>query len=84
MLKLLTLIMCLKQLDKVIVPADKAIAAFGDKPNQNPYIMKIQSYYERKMYKESIKVLETVIQLFPDNKAMVDTTTNVLSVSRRL
>ena len=58
----------LKQLDKVIVPADKAIAAFGDKPNQNPYIMKIQSYYERKMYKESIQVLETVIQLFPDNK----------------
>jgi hypothetical protein len=58
----------LKQLDKVIVPADKAIAAFGDKPNQNPYIMKIQSYYERKMYKESIKVLETVVQLFPENK----------------
>jgi len=58
----------LKQLDKVIEPADKAIAAFGDKPNQNPYILKITSYYERKKYKEAIKVLETVIQLFPDNK----------------
>jgi len=58
----------LKQLDKVIVPADKAIAAFGDMPNQNPFIMKIQSYYERKMFKESIEVLETVIQLFPENK----------------
>ncbi|AAZ27041.1 MULTISPECIES: tetratricopeptide repeat protein [Colwellia] len=58
----------LKQLDKVIEPADKAIAAFGDKPNQNPYILKITSYYERKMYKEAVKVLETVIQVFPENK----------------
>jgi len=58
----------LKQLDKMIVPADKAIAAFGDKPNQNPYILKVTSYYERKKYKEAVKVLETVIQLFPDNK----------------
>jgi len=58
----------LKQLDKVIEPADKAIAAFGDKPNQNPYILKITSYYERKKYKEAVNVLETVIQLFPENK----------------
>jgi len=58
----------LKQMDKVIEPADKAIAAFGDKPNQNPYILKLQSYYERKMYKETIKVSETVLQLFPDTK----------------
>ncbi len=58
----------LKQLDKVIEPADKAIAAFGDKPNQNPYILKLQSYYERKMYKETIQVSETVLQLFPENK----------------
>ncbi|PKI17088.1 tetratricopeptide repeat protein [Colwellia sp. 12G3] len=58
----------LKQLDKVIEPADKAIAAFGDKPNQNPYILKLTSYYERKMYKEAVKVLETVIQIFPENK----------------
>lgn len=58
----------LKQLDKVIEPADKAIAAFGDKPNQNPYILKVTSYYERKKYKEAVKVLETVIQLFPENK----------------
>lgn len=58
----------LKKLDKIIAPADKAIAAFGDKQNQNPYILKITSYYERKMYKEAIEVLETVLQLFPDNK----------------
>lgn len=58
----------LKQLDKVIAPANKAIAAFGDKPNQNPYILKITSYYERKMYKKAVGVLETVIQHFPENK----------------
>lgn len=58
----------LKQLDKVIAPADKAIAAFGDKQNQNPYVLKIQSYYERKKYPEAIDVLETVLQVFPENK----------------
>ncbi|MEW6981801.1 hypothetical protein AAD001_04025 [Colwelliaceae bacterium 6471] len=58
----------LKQLDKIIVPADKAIAAYGDKHNQNPYILKVMSYYERKMFKDAVKVLETVLQLFPENK----------------
>lgn len=58
----------LKQLDNVIAPADKAIAAFGDKHNQNPYVLKVQSYYERKMYKETVDVLETVVQIFPENK----------------
>jgi len=58
----------LKQLDKMIAPADKAIAAYGDKHNQNPYVLKIQSYYERKKYKDAVKVLETVIQIFPENK----------------
>ncbi len=58
----------LKQLDKMIVPADKAIAAFGDKPNQNPYAQKLTSFYERKMYKEAIDVLETVVLIFPENK----------------
>jgi len=59
----------LKQLDKMIVPADRAIAAFGDTPNQNPYILKMQSYFERKKYHEAINVLETVILIFPENKA---------------
>lgn len=58
----------LGQLDKVIAPADKAIAAFGDKQNQNPYILKITSFYERKKYPEAIKTLETVVQLFPESK----------------
>ena len=58
----------LKQLDKMIVPANKAIAAFGDKQNQNPYILKVQSYYERKKYLETIDVLETLVKVFPEVK----------------
>lgn len=58
----------LKELNKMIVPADKAIALQSDKPNQNPYILKVQSYYERKMYNEAVKVLETVLQIFPEEK----------------
>lgn len=58
----------LKQLDKIIGPADQAIAAYGDKHNPNPYILKVTSFYERKMYKDAVKVLETVIQIFPENK----------------
>ena len=58
----------LQQLDKMIVPANKAISAFGDKQNQNPYILKLTSYYERKKYLEAIKVLETVNLIFPENK----------------
>ncbi|XQW86445.1 hypothetical protein ACOYR1_06900 [Thalassotalea piscium] len=58
-----------KKLDKVIEPADRAIAAYGDKHNQNPYILKVTSFYERKMYKDAVKVLETVVQIFPEKKA---------------
>ncbi len=58
----------LKQLGKMIAPADKAITLQKAKPSQNPYILKIQSYYERKMYKKAIKVLETVVQIFPEKK----------------
>ena len=58
----------LKDLAAVIAPADKAIAAFGDKQSQNPYILKLTSYYERKKFKESVEVLETTVKLFPDVK----------------
>lgn len=58
----------LKQLDKMIVPADNAIAAYGDKQNKNPYILKVTSYYEQKKYKDAVKTLETVIQIFPEDK----------------
>jgi len=58
----------LKQLNKMIVPADKAIAAYGDKPNQNPYILKLTSYYETKKYVKGVEVLEKMVQIFPENK----------------
>ncbi|MDO6445727.1 hypothetical protein Q4493_08075 [Colwellia sp. 1_MG-2023] len=59
----------LKRLSKMITPADNAIAAYGDKHNKNPYILKLTSYYETKKYKEAVKVLETAVQLFPNEKA---------------
>ena len=58
----------LKQLDEMIVPADNAIAAYGDKQNKNPYILKITSFYENKKYKDAVETLETVIQIFPEDK----------------
>ncbi len=60
----------LKQLDKMIDPANKAIALYekAGKPNQNPFILKLTSYYERKLYPQSVKVLEDVVVLFPEKK----------------
>ena len=59
----------LKRLDKMVGPADKAIAAYGDKQNKNPYLLKLTSFYERKKYKDAVAVLETALQLFPEEKA---------------
>ncbi|WP_286233045.1 tetratricopeptide repeat protein [Thalassotalea sediminis] len=59
----------LKRLDKMVEPADNAIAAYGDKQNKNPYLLKLTSYYERKKYKDAVEVLETAVQLFPTEKA---------------
>ncbi|XOV79064.1 MAG: tetratricopeptide repeat protein [Aestuariibacter sp.] len=56
-----------QQLPKMIAPADKAIQMY-EKPNKNPYVLKLTSYYERKMYKETVDVAETLVKLFPDNK----------------
>jgi tetratricopeptide (TPR) repeat protein len=58
----------LKQFAKVIPAADKAIAELGDKVNQNPYVLKLNSYYERKMFKKCVEVLETAVQVLPDVK----------------
>jgi len=58
----------LKQLDKMIAPADKAIAAYGDKHNLNPYILKVTSFYETKKYHKAIDVLEKMVQIFPEDK----------------
>ncbi|MBR9793919.1 MAG: hypothetical protein GYB58_19430 [Gammaproteobacteria bacterium] len=55
----------LKQYDKLIAPADKAIALY-EEPNKNPYVLKLSSYYERKMYKETVGVAEDIVNTFPE------------------
>ena len=55
----------LKQYDKLIDPADKAIALY-EEPNKNPYVLKLSSYYERKMYKETVGVAEDIVNTFPE------------------
>lgn len=57
-----------KQYPEMIAPLDKSIA-LDDKPNKNAYALKLQSYYTRKMYKDTVKVAETMVDIFPDNKA---------------
>lgn len=57
----------LGQFDKVIEPAEKAKKFFAkwDKPNQNPYILIMASYYERKMNVEATKAVEDLVKTFP-------------------
>ena len=57
----------MNQYDKVIAPADDAIR-FSPKPAEGPYQLKMASLYELKRYKELITVVETMVQLFPENK----------------
>jgi tetratricopeptide (TPR) repeat protein len=56
-----------KQMDKVIAPADKAIALY-EKPEKNAYILKMSSFVERKMFDEAIDVAETLLQIFPEDQ----------------
>lgn len=57
----------LKAYDKVIAPADKAIALYAKKePNKNPYLLKLGSYFERKMNKKAVAVLEILVETFPE------------------
>ena len=54
-----------KQLDKIIEPADRAIALY-DEPNKNPYVLKLTSYYERKMYPQTVAVAEDLVRNFTE------------------
>lgn len=54
-----------KQLDKMIEPADRAIALY-DKPNKNPYVLKLTSFYERKMFPQTVAVAEELVTNFPE------------------
>ncbi len=57
----------LKQFDKVIEPAEKAIELY-EKPNKNPYVLRLSSYYQRKMFKETVEVAEELVSYFPEEK----------------
>jgi tetratricopeptide (TPR) repeat protein len=53
---------------EIIMPINKAIA-LADKPNKTAYALKMTSYYNRKMYKETIEVQEETVKIFPEDKA---------------
>ena len=55
-----------KQLDKMVEPAERAIALY-EEPNKNPYVLKLTSYYERKMYPETVAVAEDLVRVFPED-----------------
>lgn len=54
--------------DQMLEPVIKSIQ-LSDKPNKNAYALKLTSYYNRKMYKETVEVAEEIVTIFPDNKA---------------
>tara|TARA_R110002126_G_scaffold10245_27_gene46538 strand:- start:3289 stop:4554 length:1266 start_codon:yes stop_codon:yes gene_type:complete len=57
----------LGEFDKAIPAADNAIR-FNDEPNKNHYLMKMGSFYELKRYPETVATVETMVQLFPEEK----------------
>ncbi|RUO59564.1 hypothetical protein CWI71_08780 [Pseudidiomarina insulisalsae] len=57
----------LKEFDKIIRPADLAIQYY-EEPNKNAYVLKVASYYERKMYSDAIDVLEAGLAVIPGEK----------------
>lgn len=52
---------------EILAPINKAIA-LADKPNKTAYALKMTSFYNRKMYKETIAVQEETVKLFPADK----------------
>ncbi|PKH53656.1 hypothetical protein CXF83_15865 [Shewanella sp. Choline-02u-19] len=58
-----------KQWDKVLEVADKGLGIV-DKPDKGLYQMKLTAYFNQKKYKEAVKVLETMVPLFQDDKRL--------------
>ena len=56
----------LKKFAEIVEPANKAIALF-EKPNKNPYVLKLQAFYERKMYEDAVLVAEDLVTVFPED-----------------
>ena len=59
----------LKQWDKVVEVADKGLS-HAKEPDKNLYQMKLTAYFEKKQYKNAVKVLETMVPLFQDDKRL--------------
>lgn len=55
----------LEQFENIVEPANKAIALYK-KPNKNPYVLKLQAFYERKMWPEAVGVAEALVETFPE------------------
>jgi tetratricopeptide (TPR) repeat protein len=58
----------LKQFNDVIEAANKAIA-LADKPDKNPYALKVNAFHETKNYPQAVATVETLVELFPDEKS---------------
>ncbi|NKF51797.1 tetratricopeptide repeat protein [Shewanella sp. WXL01] len=59
----------LKEWDKVLKVADKGIE-LSDKPDKGLYQMKLTAYFNQKNYKQAVKILETMVPLFQDDKRL--------------
>lgn len=58
-----------KNWDKVLEVVDKGIA-LSDKPDKGLYQMKLTAYFNKKQYKNAVKVLEVMVPLFQDDKRL--------------
>ncbi|GIU35146.1 hypothetical protein TUM4445_24600 [Shewanella sp. MBTL60-112-B2] len=58
-----------KEWDKVLAVADKGLA-ISEKPDKTLYQVKLTAYYNQKKYKDSVKVLEIMVPLFPEDKRL--------------
>ncbi|MGI2038941.1 tetratricopeptide repeat protein [Shewanella frigidimarina] len=59
----------LKDWNKVLQVADKGLS-LAESPDKGLYQMKLTAYFNQKKYKEAVKVLETMVPLFQDDKRL--------------
>ena len=59
----------LKDWNKVLQVADKGLT-LAESPDKGLYQMKLTAFFNQKKYKEAVKVLETMVPLFQDDKRL--------------
>jgi tetratricopeptide (TPR) repeat protein len=59
----------LKEWNKVLQVADKGLS-LSETPDKGLYQMKLTAYFNQKKYNEAVKVLETMVPLFQDDKRL--------------